>query len=223
MKPYYEHAGITIYHGNCREILPQVWGDAKACVTDPPYGMANNADYSRFSGGNTRRGPGTRHENIAGDNETFDPSLLLNFDKLIIWGANHFWGKLPAGGCAIWIKRNDNAFGTFLSDAEIAYIAGIQGVYCFRRVFAGSQKAVDAGFDAYIPSAHPNQKPVELMTWCLNLVGTPESVCDPFMGSGTTLVAAKLAGLSAIGIEIEEKYCEIAAKRLSQEVFSFGG
>jgi site-specific DNA-methyltransferase (adenine-specific) len=219
MTPYYEHAGITIYHGDCREILPHISADA--CVTDPPYGMANDADYSRFSGGNTRRGPGTKHDAIVGDDCAFDPAMLLTFNRSVIWGANHFWERLPAGGCAVWIKRNDAAFGTFLSDAEIAFIAGIKGVYCFRRVFAGSQKAVDAGFDAYIPSAHPNQKPVELMAWCFRFVGDAKTICDPYMGSGTTLVAAKREGKSAIGIEIEEKYCEIAAKRLSQEVLQF--
>lgn len=216
MKPYYEEDGITIYHANSWEIL----GDFQMCwiVTDPPYGMDNDADYSRFSGGNTRRGPGTKHERIQGDDTEFIPGNLLE-RPCIMWGANHYWQNLPAGGCLIWIKRNDGAFGTFLSDAEIAFISGRKGIYCFKRVFAGSQKAVDAGFDPYIPSAHPNQKPLDLMKWCIGF--TEGDILDPFMGSGTTLRAAKDLGRKAIGIEIEEKYCEIAAKRLSQKVFDF--
>lgn len=68
---------------------------------------------------------------------------------------------------------------------------------------------------------HPTQKPVELMTWCISLADDPATILDPFMGSGTTLRAAKDLGRKAIGIEIEEKYCEIAAKRMQQEVFDF--
>ncbi len=219
MKPYYEHAGITIYHGDCRYIIPTLKGirDYGVC-TDPPYGMKNNADYSRFSGGNTRRGPGTQHENIVGDDVPFNPTNLLDFPQAIIWGANHFWHRLPAGGALVWVKRNEGAFGSFLSDAEIAYVSGIQGVYCYKEVFAGSRKAIDAGFAAYEQSAHPNQKPKSLMHWCLSYLDDGRAVLDPYAGSGTTLVAAKNARRTAIGIEIEERYCEIAAKRLAQEV-----
>lgn len=220
MKPYYEENGITIYHGDCREVLPSL-PVADLVLTDPPYGMNYNADYSRFSGGNARRGPGTKHENIHGDSQPFDPTPLLDYKRSIIWGANHFWGHLPAGGCLVWLKRNDPAFGTFLSDAEIAFISDIQGVYCYRQIFAGSQKAVDAGFNAYASSAHPNQKPVGLMKWCLSFAKDARLILDPFMGSGTTLRAAKDLGRQAIGIEIEERYCEIAAKRLAQEVLQF--
>ena len=221
MKPYYEEDGITIYHGDCREVLPSLNSLPTTVLTDPPYGMNNNPDLQRFSGGITRRGGWRKHEPIVGDDRPFEPDHLLDFEKVIIWGANHFWSSLPRGGCLVWVKRNELAFGTFLSDAEIAFVSGIQGVYCFRRVFAGSQKAQDAGFDPYVESAHPNQKPIELMSWCLG--HAPEgSVIDPYMGSGTTLVACKRDGRQAVGIEIEEKYCEIAAKRLSQKVLDFG-
>ena len=219
MKPYYEEDGITIFHGDCREVLPSL--KSNIVLTDPPYGMNSNPDLQRFSGGVTRRGGGWRkHDRTFGDKEPFDAEHLLSFRKVIIWGANHFWNTLPRGGCLVWVKRRPLAFGTFLSDAEIAFESDIRGVYCFERIFAGSQKAMDAGFDAHAQSAHPNQKPVELMSWCLNRCGDG-CVLDPYMGSGTTLVAAKLAGRRAIGIEIVEKYCEIAAKRLSQKVFSF--
>jgi DNA modification methylase len=121
------------------------------------------------------------------------------------------------------VKRNEDAYGSFLSDAEIAYVSGIQGVYCFRKTFAGSSKAIDAGFSAYESSAHPNQKPVDLMQWCLSFTRDDSPICDPYMGSGTTLVAAKNLGRKAIGIELEERYCEIAANRLRQSVLNFEG
>ena len=223
LTPYYHDpvAGITIYCGDCREILPLLPDKSVDLVlTDPPYGMNNDADYSRFSGGNTRRGPGTKHNSIVGDGAPFNPAQFLQW-PCILWGANHYWNSLPKGGCLVWIKRNDGAFGTFLSDAELAFISGRSGVYCYRHVFAGSMKAIDAGFAPYEPSAHPNQKPVGLMACCLGFFAEARTVADPFMGSGTTLVAAKQLGRKAIGIEIEEKYCEIAVKRLSQEMLPF--
>ncbi len=77
--------------------------------------------------------------------------------------------------------------------------------------------------DRHLPDRnHPTQKPIELMSWCINKATNPISILDPFMGSGTTLRAAKDLGRKAIGIEIEEKYCEIAVRRLRQEVLNFG-
>jgi len=171
-------------------------------------------------GGQTRRGLGTRHERIIGDDECFNPSMWLQFPRVILWGANHFWGSLPAGSALIWKKRRDGALGTFLSDAEIAYFNKGHGVYIFTNIFSGSTRAIDGGQDAYALSIHPNQKPVALMKWCIKKAECDGIILDPFMGSGTTLRAAKDLGRKAIGIEIEEKYCEIAAKRMAQSVMA---
>jgi site-specific DNA-methyltransferase (adenine-specific) len=215
VKPYYQKGGITIYCGDCLRILPSLHG-VDFLLTDPPYGMNNDANYfERFSGGNTRRGHGSRHKNIQGDDKPFDPAPFLNFSECIIWGVNHFWNRLPAGGCLCWLKRNDGAFGSFLSDAEIAFVKNRKGVYCHRHVFAGSQKGMEGIGGVYSASAHPNQKPVSLMKWCLSFAPKSQLVLDPFMGSGTTLVAAKMMDRRAIGIEIEEKYCRIAVQRLT--------
>jgi len=215
MKPYYEHAGITIYHGDCREILPTVTADV--LVTDPPYGIALDTDNSRFSGGTkgnmAKRGIGVAAgAPIVGDSDPFDPSFLLQYgDHQVIWGWNHYPDKLPRGTCLVWLKRYDEAFGSFLSDAETAWMSKGHGVYC-RRDLSNSSITNER--------VHPTQKPVSLMAWCLSFFPSANSVLDPFMGSGTTLVAAKNLGRRAIGIEIEERYCEIAAKRLSQEVLA---
>jgi site-specific DNA-methyltransferase (adenine-specific) len=96
-----------------------------------------------------------------------------------------------------------------LSEAELAWTSRDAVI----RVFDGVRSDVGR--------QHPTQKPLALMTWCISKMSAVGSVLDPFMGSGTTLVAAKQLGRNAIGIEIEERYCEIAAKRLSQEVLPF--
>ena len=216
MKPYFTDSTgtIQIFHGDCREILPLVKADV--VVSDVPYGMNWNVDTSRFSGGSqeskARRGEGrTDRLSVQADDQPFDPSPFLGFDEVILFGCNHFAARLPVGTTLVWIKRNDDAFGSFLSDAELAWMKGGHGVYCFRDTsMAGEART----------RAHPTQKPLPLMRWCIEKT-TGSTILDPFMGSGTTLRAAKDLGRRAIGIEIEERYCEIAAKRLQQEVLAF--
>jgi len=204
----------TLYLGDCRDILPTL-GKVDAVVTDPPYGMSLNTDFTRFTGGNGRRGHGRVHLPIYGDDEPFDPAPWLVYGECILFGANHFWSRLEDGGALLWIKRNDVAFNSFLSDAEIAFIKGRRGVFAYREVMAGSKKAVEAGLDPQGPSAHPTQKPIGLMRWCLSFV-KGETILDPFMGSGTTGVAAVQMGRKFIGIEREPKYFDIACKRIEQ-------
>lgn len=217
MKPYYERNGITIFHGNCLEIMPSLPG-VDLLLADPPYGMKNNPDSSRFSGGTrghiSKKGNNGKFKTkIIGDNIAFDPIPFLSFNKVVLWGMNHFAKMLPVGTTLVWIKKYSKAFGSFLSDAELAWMKGGCGVYCKRDLSLLSETR---------QRQHPNQKPISLMKWCIEKAGNPEMVLDPFMGSGTTLRAAKDLNHKAIGIEIEEKYCEIAAKRLSQEVLPFG-
>jgi site-specific DNA-methyltransferase (adenine-specific) len=217
--PYYQDNAVTIYHGDCREILPDL-PEVDLVLTDPPYGIGLDTDNSRFSGGTAghiaKHGNGIGRANgqrITNDEAPFDPSFLLEYGKhRIIFGWNHFADKLPRGTCLVWIKRYDEAFGSFLSDAELAWMSKGHGVYCKRDL---SNNAIAN------ERTHPTQKPVSLMQWCLSFFPEYDTILDPFMGSGTTLRAAKDLGRKAIGIEIEEKYCEIAAKRMAQEVFDF--
>ena len=216
LKPYYERGGIQIFHGDCREILPCL-GPVDLVLTDPPYGIGLNTDNSRFSGGTAghvaKCGNGIGTANgcpIVGDEEPFDPAFLIGFGRhQVIWCWNHFPNRLPRGACLVWLKRYDEAFGTFLSDAETAWMSKGHGIYC-RRDLSNNAIANER--------VHPTQKPESLMRWCLEFFPEARLILDPFMGSGTTLRAAKDLGRKAIGIEIEEKYCEIAANRLRQEV-----
>lgn len=209
MTPYYSHAGIEIYHGDCREILPGL-PKVDAVITDPPYGIDFDTDYTRFSGGDF--GSGKQYPRIHGDDQPFDPAPWLNFKHVVLWGGNHFAQRLPRGSWLVWDKRFDNGKAA-LADAELAWMKGGYGTYIF--------KCTSQGFLRPEPAQHPTQKPVSLMEWCITKGKADGLILDPFMGSGTTLVAAKNLGRKAIGIEREEPYCEIAAKRLSQEVFEF--
>ena len=209
MTPYYEHAGITIYHGDCREVLPALTADV--LVTDPPYGIAYEA--SRYA---TARFSGVMH----GDDEPFDPRLLVTLDlPAVIWGGNNFAHMLPPGGWLCWDKRTDEIADKMLgSPFELAWCS-IRTRFKFLRCRHVGYFNADGPF---INREHPTQKPIEVMNWSIGQL--PEGVVlDPFMGSGTTLVAAKNLGRRAIGIEIEERYCEIAAKRLAQEVLPLDG
>lgn len=216
MKPYYQDEYATIYHADCREILPQL-EPVDLVLTDPPYGIGLDTDGRRFSGGKNghigKNGNGIGTAGgvpITGGSEPFDPSFLISYGKnQVIWGWNHYPDKLPRGASLVWLKRYPEAFGSFLSDAEIAWMSKGHGVYC----------RLDLSNNAITRErAHPTQKPLTLMKWCLEFFPNAKSIIDPFAGSGTTLRAAKDLGIKSIGIEIEEKYCEIAAKRLKQEV-----
>ncbi|WP_439711396.1 DNA-methyltransferase [Bradyrhizobium elkanii] len=206
--------GVTLYLGDCREILPTLTG-FDAVVTDPPYGIALNTNNLRFSGGKgesqRRRGKlsGTAGgDPIAGDQEPFDPTFLTEIgSQQIIWGWHNFPNSLPRGACLIWIKRFDEAFGSFLSDAETAWFSKGHGVYCFRDL---SNMA-----DAKI-RVHPTQKPLPLMKWCIEK--TTGSILDPFMGGGSTGVAAVNLGRRFTGIEIEQKYFDAACRRIDEAV-----
>jgi site-specific DNA-methyltransferase (adenine-specific) len=198
--------------GDCREILPTL-PKVDAVVTDPPYGISLNTDNSRFSGGTAghiaRRGNGVGSAGgapIHGDDKPFDPRFLLSLqgDK-IIWGWNHYPDALPKGACLVWLKRNDDAFGSFLSDAELAWMSRGHGTYCRRDL---SNTAIAS------TRQHPTQKPVGIMEWCLGFVPKAKTILDPFMGSGTTGVACMNLGRKFIGIEIEKKYFDIACERI---------
>lgn len=207
----------TLYLADCMDVLPTLSG-VQAVVSDPPYGMAWNTDSTRFSGGqrvsNRKRGAGRSDWGaIQSDDEDFDPSPWLSFPKVVLWGANHYAGRLPKGTTLVWLKKADHLFGSFLSDAEIAWQKGGHGVYVFRKQFPPPSRAAE--WDGQRP-AHPTQKPVSLMAWCLQRVKASGPVLDPFMGSGSTGVACVQLGLGFVGIERDPRYFDIACERISQ-------
>lgn len=227
MKPYYEEKGITIYHSDCREILPTL-EPVDLVLTDPPYGINENSRKQRnrkrkiqpiINGSRSGAYP-IDYGDFCWDTKPPDAETIRLVVKsgtyAVLWGGN-FFGMPAASKWLVWDKDNTGDF----ADCELAWTNLPGAVRKFKWRWNGMlQENMTSKERRY----HPTQKPVSLMTWCLKQVNARlESVLDPFMGSGTTLRAAKDLGLRAIGIEIEEKYCEIAAERLRQSVFDFEG
>jgi DNA modification methylase len=212
MKPYYEHAGITIYHGDCREILPLL--DFEVIVCDPPYGLGLEF--------------GRRNERVVGDEGIELRDFVLGFvDKpRITFGSPRVTRPIDVWFTLIWDKSEltgmgDLSFPWKLTHEEI-YIFGC-GFKSTRRkgsVLSHPLRPAWTKHPQAVSNAHPTEKPLPLMIDLLECCPW-DVVCDPTCGTGSTLHAAKKLGKRAIGIEIEEKYCEIAAKRLSQEVLEF--
>ncbi len=213
MTPYYQHDGITIYCGDCREILPllNLPLDSPLVLTDPPYGRGK-AD--RF-GSRDAKCQAMPYTPIFGDDQPFDPKHLLQFERLCLWGANWYADKLPpSNGWIIWDKK-DGGTSDNLSDAELAWTNLSGATRLFRHKWRGMIKASEKDQKR----VHPTQKPIALMSWIIQQhAQETDLILDPYTGSGPVLKAAKLLRRRAIGIDISEAYCEIAAKGLAQEV-----
>lgn len=206
----------TLYLGDCREIAPTLDRPA-AVISDPPYGMAADTDSRRFTGGNrVSRGEGREWGAIVGDSEAFDPAPWLAMSRrVVMWGSNHYAQRLPVGRTLVWLKKPPELFGTFLSDAEIGWAAGGHGVWCCFKQFPPPSRMVESGNGEV---AHPTQKPVTLMRWCIEQAKVPTGgvILDPYMGSGSTGVAAVQMRHPFIGIEIEPRYFDIACRRIEE-------
>lgn len=207
--PYYQDESVTIFHADCRDILPHL-PKVDLVLTDPPYGIGY------VHGAETgRRTTASRFNNmpIIGDDRPFDPSAWLAFSLVILWGANHYANKLPnSKGWLCWDKR-DGSVVNDQSDCEFAWTSFLTSARLYHHTWDGFRRGPEQG----IPRVHPTQKPIALMKWCLGFAPDSQTILDPFMGSGTTLVAAQSLGRKSIGIEIEERYCQIAVERLRQK------
>jgi len=218
MKPYYEDKACTIYHGDCREILPTL-EPVDLVLTDPPYGIgeANAKNKSR-----SRLGIAKDYGADSWDDERIENALMELVisagHSAVVFGGNYYTHILPQNTCwLVWDKVNG---GNDFADCEMAWTNLPGAVRKITYMWHGMLRKVPE--DRH----HPTQKPLHVMTWCIGQAdkktGKAQSlIIDPFMGSGSTLRAAKDLGRKSIGIELEEKYCEIAAKRLQQEVLDF--
>ena len=210
-KPYYRdnQKDIVIYNADCRDLLPLIPDKSIDLVlTDPPYGIGKDGQKLSTGGHGGRKAyEFMGWDSCRPDDKVF--KLLLNKSiNQIIWGGNYFADLLPS--TSKWLVW-DKGQRINQSDGELAWTSfeGALRICTLNRV----ELMLDY-------ANHPTQKPLKLITWCLSLCPSAITVVDTFLGSGTTAVASKILGRKCIGIEIEEKYCEIAAKRLSQGVMN---
>lgn len=202
--PYYEQDGITIFHGDCREILPHL-PKVDLVLTDPPYGVAFK--YREYNDGDL-----ISYCQLIGD-VLF---LVEKYPIVITTGKRNLWSYPPAKDMFCWQKPGStrrNNFGGF-NEWELVLLYGTTP----KKPTSDLVRLPDCANHDY-GNNHPCPKPIKLFEWLLAQCTTEEhTILDPFMGSGTTLVACKQLHRRGIGIEIEEKYCEIACKRLAQGV-----
>jgi site-specific DNA-methyltransferase (adenine-specific) len=210
MKPYYERGGITIYHGDCRDVLDVVipTESVDLVLTDPPYGI-------NWTG---HGGSHVQWQRIVGDDGGgLDLRFMLTLQcSVVAFGATCYPSQLPHRGRWIcWDKRVDPDCDRMLgAPFEMAWTNATSGFDRIYRIMHGGVVNANGGGKR----VHPTEKPVDLMRRIIRDYPPARLVLDPFMGSGTTLRAAKDMGRQAIGIEIDEYYCELAAQRLEQGV-----
>jgi len=199
----------TLFLGDCLEILPTL-PKVDAVITDPPYGMKLDTDFSGFTGF-SGKATGKKYAPVNGDDRPFDPVQVLDAAPIVLlWGAQWFCHKLPiSGGWLVFNKRGDGKPSEIcFGDAELAWCNRIKSVRIYSQMWHGVSRWSTEG------ALHPTQKPIGLMEWCIKQAGDPTSVLDPYMGSGTTGVACQRLGRKFIGIEIEERYFDIACERI---------
>lgn len=203
MKPYYEKNGITIYHGDCRDVLPRL-KPVNLVLTDPPYGVG--VAYGQFD---------DTPENVRALVKDVMPVCISLAERTVLTCGTrqiHFYPEPTWILC--WLNRAGsgmNPWGFTCWQPILVY-----GKDPYLQKSMGSRPDVIEWSEASEKNGHPVPKPTEFWGTLLRRVSVSktDTVLDPFMGSGTTLRAAKDLGRKAIGIEIEERYCEIAAKRL---------
>jgi DNA modification methylase len=213
-KPYYQDTAVTIFCGDCREIVPTL-GRFDLLLTDPPYGVKRDKGFGGFGGFGKpiarKRFEDDNWDADRPDKETFD-LIIAAASASLIWGGNFFADLLPRS--THWIFWDKLQTMPTFGDGELAWTNSPRK----------SVKKVTVEYNGLIGKeagrSHPTQKPIRLLTWCVEKYSEAgQTILDPFAGSGTTGRAAKDLGRKCVLIEREERYCEIAARRMSQEVF----
>lgn len=201
--------GQRLILGDCLDVMPAL-GRFDAVVTDPPYGIGR--DKGMGKGGKRLAGDARRYEGSAWDATRPTYNLMRAVvdagGEHVVWGGNYFTDLLPVSGK--WLFWDKCQTMPSFSDGELAWTT-LQGDAVKQFTYNGSgMLAREKG------RVHPTQKPVALMEWCLGFLPDAETILDPFMGSGTTLVACHRLGRHGTGIEIDPEYFDIACRRVDE-------
>lgn len=231
--PYYADDFVTIYNADCRDVMPLL-SAVDVVITDPPYGVSlqtKTSDYrhsKRFDRGESLRAStlyADSPEAVATLIDAVMPMVLDRANRAVVFpGPAMLWAypEPTAVGCAFTPNGAGRSSWGFQCMHPILYYGKDPFLQDGKGGRPNSFRTEQPNREKWID--HPCPKPLAWMTWAVARASREgETVLDPFMGSGTTLVAAKQSGRRAIGIELEESYCEIAANRLCQEVLDFGG
>lgn len=208
MTPYYSHGGIMIYHGDCREVMPTL-PHFDLLLADPPYGIGESSKKNASRG----KLANPRDYGVYDWDHSPVPQAVMDLARSIcrwqiIWGGNYY-PLPPCIGPLIWDKENTGDF----ADGEMAWNNLGKALRIKRHLWNGFiRKGREERF-------HPTQKPLDVIAWALSKApANVMTVLDPWMGSGTTLMACRNAGKQCVGIDREERYCEIAVRRLEKVV-----
>jgi site-specific DNA-methyltransferase (adenine-specific) len=215
--------GVTLYLGDCREIMPTL-GRVDAVVTDPPYGKRERTARKTAGRGFNRHDLGKNVGSkdwrpVIGDDEPFDPSHLLDFPKVVLFGANYFSSKLPDRACwLVWDKR-ENSGSDDNADCELAWTNLKSPARVHRQLWRGICRRGEENIVNGFGRVHPTQKSIAVMSFALEVIklSAKSLVLDPYMGSGTTGVAAVRAGHQFTGIELDPEYFDVACRRIADE------
>ena len=214
MKPYYQDDRVTLYHGDCLEV--DEWMSADTLVFDPPYGIS-------WKKGTNRKAKSYAHEGIANDADTAVRDAVLTS-----------WGERPSATFGswrasfpphrqvlVWRKPVDaglvGSVTGWRNDTELVFL---NGAWPKRNAQSSSVLETDGSMHAYL-SGHPHSKPVPILQHLIS--ASPGVIADPTAGGGSTAVAAASLGRQVIAVELEERYCELIAKRVSQQAFDLEG
>ena len=198
-----------IFIGSCIDFM-QEFKKCDCVVTDPPYGIAYK---SPTGSAMTQRGD---YKVIENDDKDYDPSILFEIsDKIITWGGNHYANKLPnSAGWLVWDKRDGEQINNN-SDCELAWTNMINSARMFHHRWNGMIKASEHGQRRI----HPTQKPVALFEWALDICSAGNVVADPYLGSGSCLIACDKTDRTCIASEIDIDFAAATIKRLVAEGF----
>lgn len=221
--PTWQRGNIRLWLGDSVAIAPKIEG-VQAVIADPPYGLKyfhKHSSSKRTLGITKERQWHGKASMIQGDDAPFDPTPWLNFPQVCLWGGNHFAHRLPPKPLwLVWDKIvNPQTYGKLsFADCEMAWTNGKGTAKIYHHLWQGCRRAGEGSNKG--GKLHPNQKPINLMAWCIDQLKVPTGalILDPYMSVGTTIIAAIRLGHPACGIEIDERFFHKAVARINAEL-----